>query len=381
MAGDIRMKEPRTQRTEQVNTAQQDHSANYLFLIIGTPLVAFLIAASAMLESRGFPVPLVRIGTGAAGLILQAIPFMLLGAMMSAVVSTFVSTDSLARHIPKSLAGGLAAALVAGLCLPVCDCMVVPTFANLMRKRLPLPCAVTFLCAVPVMNPMAIWSTWFAFTDKPWMVAARMGLGMVVAIVAGVSFAVWPLRSPAVRERPLTIGRSLICEDCAGATGDSPESHPQSALPTAPASGGTGRGLERFTHFIRHTHDDFMRMMPILLFGTIIASIMRTALSSLTNGSSTLDDAGAIVLILAAMGLAFLCSLCSTSDAVIAASMIGALPVSAMLAFLVFGPMLDLKNTLMLATECRPRFIIRFIATVAAACFLAAIAAHLVMGA
>ena len=120
-----------------------------------------------------------------------------------------------------------------------------------------------------------------------------------------------------------------------------------------------------------------MRMMPILLFGTIIASIMRTALSSLANGSSTLDDAGAIVLILAAMGLAFLCSLCSTS----AASMIGALPVSAMLAFLVFGPMLDLKNTLMLATECRPRFIIRFIATVAAACFLAAIAAHLVMGA
>ena len=369
------------QRTEQVNTAQQDHSANYLFLIIGTPLVAFLIAASAMLESRGFPVPLVRIGTGAAGLILQAIPFMLLGAMMSAAVSTFVSADFLTRHIPKSLAGGLAAALVAGLCLPVCDCMVVPTFANLMRKRLPLPCAVTFLCAMPVMNPMAIWSTWFAFTDKPWMVAARMGLGMVVAIVAGVSFAVWPLRSPAVRERPLTIGRSLICEDCAGTTGDSPESHPQSALPTAPAGGGTGRGLERFTHFIRHTHDDFMRMMPILLFGTIIASIMRTALSSLTNGSSTLDDAGAIVLILTAMGLAFLCSLCSTSDAVIAASMIGALPVSAMLAFLVFGPMLDLKNTLMLATECRPRFIIRFIATVAAACFLAAIAAHLVMGA
>ena len=79
------MKEPRTQRTEQVNTAQQDHSANYLFLIIGTPLVAFLIAASAMLESRGFPVPLVRIGTGAAGLILQAIPFMLLGALVLGV--------------------------------------------------------------------------------------------------------------------------------------------------------------------------------------------------------------------------------------------------------------------------------------------------------
>ena len=57
--------------------------AHYLFLIIGTPLVAFLIAASAMFESRGLPIPLVRIGTGAAGLILQTIPFMLVGAMMS----------------------------------------------------------------------------------------------------------------------------------------------------------------------------------------------------------------------------------------------------------------------------------------------------------
>ena len=92
----------------------RDHSAHYLFLIIGTPLVAFLIAASAMFESRGLPIPLVRIGTGAAGLILQTIPFMLVGAMMSAAVSTFVSADALERHVPKSLAGGLAMAMVRG---------------------------------------------------------------------------------------------------------------------------------------------------------------------------------------------------------------------------------------------------------------------------
>ena len=350
------------QRTEQVNNAQQDHSANYLFLIIGTPLVAFLIAASAMLESRGFPVPLVRIGTGAAGLILQAIPFMLLGAMMSAAVSTFVSADFLTRHIPKSLAGGLAAALVAGLCLPVCDCMVVPTFANLMRKRLPLPCAVTFLCAMPVMNPMAIWSTWFAFTGSPWMVAARVGLGMLVASAVGLSFAVRPSRSPAVRDLPLTRGRTPACDGCA-----------------VQHAGQDGRS--RFMHFLRHTHDDVMRMMPILLSGTIAASIVRTALSPLTDGSGTIDGIGAVTLIAAAMAIAFLCSLCSTSDAVIAASMTGVLPASAMLAFLLFGPMLDLKNTLMLVMECRPRFIIRFVVTVAAACFLVAVAIHLTTGA
>jgi uncharacterized membrane protein YraQ (UPF0718 family) len=174
----------------------RDHSAHYLFLIIGTPLVAFLIAASAMFESRGLPIPLVRIGTGAAGLILQTIPFMLVGAMMSAAVSTFVSADALERHVPKSLAGGLAMAMIGGLCLPVCDCMVVPTFANLVRKRLPLPYATALLCAAPVMNPMAIWSTWFAFTGSPWMVAARVGLGMLVASAVGLSFAVRPSRPP-----------------------------------------------------------------------------------------------------------------------------------------------------------------------------------------
>jgi len=124
-----------------------------------------------------------------------------------------------------------------------------------------------------------------------------------------------------------------------------------------------------------------MRMMPILLSGTIAASIVRTALSPLTDGSGTIDGIGAVTLIAAAMAIAFLCSLCSTSDAVIAASMTGVLPASAMLAFLLFGPMLDLKNTLMLVTECRPRFIIRFVVTVAAACFLVAVAIHLTTGA
>ncbi len=173
----------------------RDHSAHYLFLIIGTPLVAFLIAASAMFESRGLPIPLVRIGTGAAGLICRR--------SVHAGGRDDVGSGQHIRQrrcvgaaLPKSLAGGLAMAMIGGLCLPVCDCMVVPTFANLVRKRLPLPYATALLCAAPVMNPMAIWSTWFAFTGSPWMVAARVGLGMLVASAVGLSFAVRPSRSP-----------------------------------------------------------------------------------------------------------------------------------------------------------------------------------------
>ncbi|AHJ18985.1 putative membrane spanning protein [Bifidobacterium breve JCM 7019] len=342
---------------------ERDHSAHYLFLIIGAPLVAFLIAASSMFESHGLPIPLVRIGTGVSGLILQTIPFMLSAAMMSAAVSTFVSADALDRHMPRSLAGGLAMAIIGGLCLPVCDCMVVPTFANLVRKRLPLPYATALLCAAPAMNPMAIWSTWFAFTGSPWMVTARVGLGVLVAIAVGLSFALRPAHSSTVRDIPLATGRTPACNGC---TARQPAERD---------------GRSRFAHFLRHTHDDVMRMMPILLFGTIAASVVRTALSPLPDDSVTIDGISAVALIAAAMAMAFLCSLCSTSDAVIATSITGVLPTSAMLAFLLFGPMLDLKNTLMLVTECRPRFIIRFITTVTAACFLVAVAIHLTTGA
>ena len=131
-------------------------------------------------------------------------------------------------------------------------------------------------------------------------------LAMLVASAVGLSFAVRPSRSPAVRDLPLTRGRTPACDGCA-----------------VQHAGQDGRS--RFVHFLRHTHDDVMRMMPILLSGTIAASIVRTALSPLTDGSGTIDGIGAVTLIAAAMAIAFLCSLCSTSDAVIAASMTGVL--------------------------------------------------------
>ena len=109
--------------------------------------MAFLIAASAMFESRGLPIPLVRIGTGAAGLILQTIPFMLVGAMMS----------QRSAHSSAPMRGAARAEIAgrrtgdgdesAGCACRYAICMVVPTFANLVRKRLPLPYATALLCA------------------------------------------------------------------------------------------------------------------------------------------------------------------------------------------------------------------------------------------
>lgn len=404
---------PNTTPSPQANAATRDaatrdQSAHYLFLIAGTPLIALLIASSAMFEARGLPVPLVRIGTGAAGLLLQTIPFTLFGAMMAAAVRVWANESFIERHAPRSLASGLGMALVAGLCLPVCDCMLVPTFANLVRKRLPLPCAVTFLCAVPVMNPVAIWSTWFAFSDRPWVVAARVMLGMLAALAAGASFACWPPKDAPMRERSWTF-RGHHGEDAGDPCGASPcdcahglscGCAPQAAEPGRPDQSGRGGAFHTLTRYLRYTHHDFMRLMPIMLFGSFTAAIVRTAMPSATattattaTGSAAESGQGsllgdvtsasgfgaaalaAVIAIAAAMGLAFLCSMCSSSDAVIAAGLSSAFPMTAILAFLVFGPMLDLKNTLMLAGECRPRFAVRLAATIAVSCAAVMLAA------
>ena len=399
---------PNTTPSPQANAAirdaaTRDQSAHYLFLIAGTPLIALLIASSAMFEARGLPIPLVRIGTGAAGLLLQTIPFTLFGAMMAAAVRVWANESFIERHAPRSLASGLGMALVTGLCLPVCDCMVVPTFANLVRKRLPLPCAVTFLCAVPVMNPVAIWATWFAFSARTWGAAARVMLGMLAALSTGSSFACWPPKDAPMRERSWTFrghrgedaGDPRDASPCDCAHGLSCGCAPQAAEPGRPDQSGRGGALHTLTRYLRYTHHDFMRLMPIMLFGSFTAAIVRMAMPSATASAGSAAGSGqgsllgdvasasgfgaaalaAVIAIAAAMGLAFLCSMCSSSDAVIAAGLSSAFPMTAILAFLVFGPMLDLKNTLMLAGECRPRFAVRLAATIAVSCAAVMLAA------
>lgn len=358
-------------------------SSNYLFLIIGIPLIAFVVKAAPALQARSH-MPLMNIVNGATGLLLQAVPFVLIGVLVSAAVETWVSADFIERHFPRSTVAGFAVALVAGLCMPVCDCIVVPTFARLVRRRLPLPCAVTFLCAVPVMNPVAVWSTWFAFSDKPWMVVARVGLGMLVALLVGLSFLLVPMRSEVVRPEPRQgsdgVRGITACAACAAATdGVSDAGDPRSAPPAAcagpmPATGEHRTPAATLPLYIRHVHDDFLQLMPIILFGILVASSIRTALG--TDPASAINATTLAAAIAVMMGIAYISSICSTSDAVIARSLATAFPTSALLGFLLFGPMLDFKNTLMLITQCRNRFTIRIALTITVTCFAVACVSH-----
>ena len=351
-------------------------SSHYLYLIIGIPAAAFVIAALPTFQARGIPLPLNNIAAGSIGLLLQAIPFVLIGVLISGAVETWMTEGFIERHFPRTVFGGFMVALLAGLCMPVCDCVVVPTFARLVGKRLPLPYAVTFLCAVPVINPVAIWSTWFAFWDTPWMVAARIGLGCVVALIVGASFLIIPTNNPVVRSPnasaddhtrglashmlDLLVASPSCATPHAAMQESKPETRTRSELIVA--------ALRKLPDYARHIHDDFMTMMPIILFGVLITSTIRALLG--TDPSSKLKFTGLIGAIAIMMAIAYVSSLCSTSDAVIARSLATAFPTPSILAFLIFGPILDLKNTLMLMSQCHWKFTLRLALTITLTCFL-----------
>lgn len=364
-----------TIQVEKASKAKQANSANYLYLIAGVPFAALIIAMVPALQARNPWLPVNTVIRGVSGLLLQAVPFTLIGVLVSAAVETWVTEDFIEKHAPKSIANGFLAAILAGVCVPVCDCVVVPTFSRLVARKLPLPCAVTFLCAVPVVNPVSIWATWYAFADVPAVAVTRVALGVGVALLVGVSFVIFPVKSQVLRQNVLEKVRA-DCVDCAACEDFNKLQSGNSLYKNSSSfKSDIKNSLKTYAH---HIYSDFMRLMPIILFGTIVASIIRVWLGA--DPASKVNTTTVFVAIPAMMLIAYASSLCSSSDAVIARSLASSLPMSSVIVFLLFGPMLDIKNTLMLVEDCKTGFVLRLIATIVVFCLFAALIVHFAWG-
>ena len=261
-------------------------------------------------------------------LLIQALPFVLIGAFASALIEVFVPVGTLERlaSLPRPLQ--LPAAALAGVAFPICECGSVPVARRLASKGLLPSAAVTFMLAAPVVNPVVIASTFVAYRGREamWtMVAGRFLFGMLVAIAVG-----WVV--------------GAVSKD--GLLKPNPQEthvHPVEL----------GRPEPRWRRFFLHMGSDFLFMGRYLILGATFAALVQTFLPA----SWISKVAGIPVLSLAAMMLlAALLSLCSESDAFIAASFVQFGP-SAQLAFLVFGPMVDLKLGTLYAGTFRKGFV------------------------
>lgn len=116
------------------------------------------------------------------GLIVEAIPFLLLGTIGSTVIRYFVPQSVLLKLLGDYSWKSYGAAMVSGLALPVCDCAIIPLFKALTDRGVPLSVALLFMLASPIINPITILSTWYAFPDNPMISVWRIVLGLGVAL-------------------------------------------------------------------------------------------------------------------------------------------------------------------------------------------------------
>lgn len=303
--------------------------------LVGACLIAALVALWAMqgsLSGAGFP--LGRAATIAVGMTLQAIPFLLLGVAVAELIEAYVSPSLIARVFPTNPLASVFAALVAAFLLPVCDCSAVPIFRSLLRKGVPLSAATTLMLASPAINPLVIASTYYAFGSWS-LVGARLGLSVIVAVSVGMSMLV--AAPAALRET----GYDAHADGCGCSDG--------CEVPDRSVSG-----------VLAATGRSFGRILPFLL-GGVAASTLAQVLWPVSSLLSGLPAWGALALM---MGAGFALSLCSSSDAVIARSLASLAPAGALMGFMVYGPMMDVKNVALLASQFRGVFVARLFATV-----------------
>ena len=266
--------------------------------------------------------------------LLEGVPFILLGTILSGLIDQFLPARFMTRLLPRNAFAAVCLGGVLGIIFPMCECGIVPVIRRLIAKGLPVSSAVAYMLAAPIVNPITAISTYAAFRGQgaAEFTALRLGLGFFVAVLAGL--AVLNLPIGAVLKKTILESVTL-----SGLTGDGgPSAQPF---------------LRRLIGAMEAGVRDFLDVMVYFILGVGVASLFSTAVNQEIFLPLSLDDRLAIP---AMMTLAGVLSLCSSSDAFIAATFV-AFPAVAKLAFLVFGPMMDLKLVFIYSAVFTPRFV------------------------
>jgi len=277
-------------------------------------------------------------------IVLEAIPFIILGSFISAIIQTCISEEIITKLIPNvSILGYIGAALI-GLIFPVCECAIVPITRRLMKKGLPVGVGVTFMLAVPIINPVVIMSTYFAFYDKQSMVIIRIVGGFVAAILIGMIV-------NALEENKYGIILDSIENDNYCNCGCNAPFENQN----------------KFKAIFEHTNREFLDIIRYLILGAFISSGFQVAAS---HGWFNFISDNKVLVIIFMMFLGFSLSLCSEADAFVGRSFLANYSFSGVAAFLILGPMLDLKNLMMLSGAFKKSFVLKLVITTISVVFV-----------
>ena len=302
-------------------------------------LLAFAVSATMLRAAVSGSAALSTAGTVFCGVFVQAVPFLVLGVVVSGLIAAFVSPDRLARWLPRRPAVAVLAAGIGGAALPGCECGSVPVGRRLFGETGAAgAAALTFMLAAPAINPVVLVATAVAFPGSPGMVLARMGASLLTAVIMGWAWARWG--------RPEWVTRRLPSR------GDETDS--------------------RWTVFAEAARHDFLEAASYLVVGAAAAAALHVVVPRWV-----FDHVAAhlVLGVLLMAALAVVLALCSEADAFVAASMT-MVPLLPRLVFLVVGPAVDLKLFAMQAGMFGRAFAVRF----APATFVVAIASACAVG-
>ncbi len=302
-------------------------------------------------------------------ILFEGAPFILFGTLVSGFIDIYLPPGTMDRFLPKNKTLAVMSAGLMGAVFPVCECAVVPVIRRLVKKGLPVSCAITYMLAAPIVNPITALSTWKAFQGQGagMMTCSRLLLGFLIAVGVGLIVSRLSLRS---------ILKPQLAEELENDAARSAAKEAKSHKPDHKHDGCCGHD-----HGDHHHHDhgdcghdhgapqdnrlvaafrsalkDFVDVGVYFSIGVAITALFNTGIAP---GAEWLDGLAQnpYQAPAALMVLAFILSLCSTSDAFIAATL-HKFSWGAKLAFLTFGPMMDVKLIFLYQTVMRRRFIL-----------------------
>ncbi len=316
---------------------EAEHSAGpSLFkpLVFALLLVFFLAATGYEAISAGIDYSLIVgvFATRFLGIFVEAAPFLLLGSITAGLIEAFVKADDIWRFVPRNRLAATVMGAFLGLAFPVCECGVVPVTRRLFNKGLPVSLGIAFLLGAPFMNPIVFASTYIAFGFGPVFIG-RIVITILVAVTVGL--VIGSFAKPAATLKPLAQEQD--------------HAHDHHA-PSATRA--------KLLHALQIAADEFFEMGRFLILGSALAALMQTLVpqeSLLALGT------GSVLSVLFMQVLAYILSVCSTVDSFLALAFVNTFTTGAIVSFLSFGPMVDIKSTLMFTGVFRPRIVVYLI--------------------
>lgn len=280
-----------------------------------------------------------------------AVPFIVIASFASAILEVYVSKDRIARLVPKNGVLGVLAAPIMGIFIPMCECGIIPVARRMVQKGVPGAAAITFMLANPILNPLAIYSTYLAFPWMREMVLWRMGVGYVVAVMIGlIILAVYKKNQvEGILHPHYSPEAAAALEGAQGHEQGCDCGHDHNHDHTDQRTAG-----QKFQAMLDHAATEFFDVSKYFIVGAGIAAVSQAMINR--DLLETIGR-GAVISVLVMIAFAFIICICSEADAFVAATFASTFTPGALLAFLVAGPMTDIKNTMMMLASFRREFV------------------------